>query len=291
MGKLKLRPFRRKRKLNRTAGGAVLNVIIIAIFGIFMVLPLVYAIMQAFKPLDEIFIFPPRFFVRNPTLDNFTDLFILMSESWVPFTRYVFNTFFITIVGTVGHVIIASMAAYVLEKHKFPGSRLFFNLVVTSLMFAAAVTAIPNYLIMSKIGFLDTYLALIVPAFGYSLGLFLMKQFMETIPNSLLESARMDGAGEFHTFWKIAMPMVKPAWLTLVIFSFQILWGELGSTFIYSEQLKTLPYALNQILLGGFARAGAGAAATLLIMIVPIILFMVAESNVINTMATAGIKE
>ncbi|HZK34171.1 MAG TPA: carbohydrate ABC transporter permease [Bacillota bacterium] len=290
MKRLKAKRIKTKR-LNRTPGGDILNIVVIGIFGVFMVLPLVYAVMQAFKPLDEIFIFPPRFFVRNPTLDNFTDLFILMSQSWVPFTRYVFNTVFITVVGTVGHVVIASMAAFVLEKHKFPGSKVFFRLVVTSLMFAAAVTAIPNYLIMSRIGFLDSYLALIVPAFGYSLGLFLMKQFMETIPNSLLESARIDGAGEFRTFWQIAMPMVKPAWLTLVIFSFQILWGELGSTFIYSEELKTLPYALNQILLGGFARAGAGAAATLLIMIVPIVLFMVAQGNIIQTMATSGIKE
>lgn len=290
MKRLKAKRIKTKR-LNRTPGGDILNIVVIGIFGVFMVLPLVYAVMQAFKPLDEIFIFPPRFFVRNPTLDNFTDLFILMSQSWVPFTRYVFNTMFITVVGTVGHVVIASMAAFVLEKHKFPGSKVFFRLVVTSLMFAAAVTAIPNYLIMSRIGFLDSYLALIVPAFGYSLGLFLMKQFMETIPNSLLESARIDGAGEFRTFWQIAMPMVKPAWLTLVIFSFQILWGELGSTFIYSEELKTLPYALNQILLGGFARAGAGAAATLLIMIVPIVLFMVAQGNIIQTMATSGIKE
>jgi ABC-type glycerol-3-phosphate transport system permease component len=279
------------KRLNRSLGGDIFSITILALFGSFMVLPMIYAISNAFKPLDELFMFPPRFFVRNPTLDNFRDLFLLMAQSWVPFSRYIFNTLFITAAGTAGHVVVASMAAYALEKHKFPGSKIFFSIVVTSLMFSTVVTAIPNYLVMAKLKWLDTYLALIVPAFGYSLGLFLMKQFMETVPDSLLESARMDGASEFRTFWTIAMPCVKPAWLTLVIFSFQILWGNTGSTFIYSEELKTLPYALNQILLGGFARAGVGAAVVLLMMIVPVVLFMVTQSSIIQTMAKSGIKD
>lgn len=287
---MKMRKLKPKR-LNRSLGGDVANIVILVIFGSFMVLPMIYAISNAFKPLDEIFMFPPRFFVRNPTLDNFRDLFLLMAQSWVPFSRYIFNTVFITAAGTAGHVVVASMAAYALEKHKFPGAKLFFSIVVTSLMFSPVVTAIPNYMVMAKLKWLDTYLALIIPAFGYSLGLFLMKQFMVTIPDSLLESARMDGASEFRTFWTVAMPCVKPAWLTLIIFSFQTLWGATGSTFIYSEELKTLPYALNQILLGGFARAGVGAAVILLMMIVPVILFMVTQSSIIQTMSTSGLKE
>ena len=287
---MKMRKLKPKR-LNRSLGGDVANIVILVIFGSFMVLPMIYAISNAFKPLDEIFMFPPRFFVRNPTTDNFRDLFLLMAQSWVPFSRYIFNTLFTTAAGTAGHVVIASMAAFALEKHKFPGSKLFFNIVVTSLMFSPVVTAIPNYLVMARLNWLDTYLALIVPAFGYSLGLFLMKQFMVTIPDSLLESARMDGAGEMKTFWTIAMPCVKPAWRTLIILSFQTLWGATGSTFIYSEELKTLPYALNQILMGGFARAGVGAAVILLMMIVPVVLFMVTQSSIIQTMSTSGLKE
>jgi len=287
---MKKRKYNYKRP-NRSLGGDIFNIVILVLFGSFMVLPMIYAISNAFKPLDEIFMFPPRFFVRNPTTDNFRDLFLLMAQSWVPFSRYIFNTLFITAVGTAGHVIIASMAAFALEKHKFPGSKLFFNIVVTSLMFSPVVTQIPNYLVMAKLNWLDTYLSMIVPAFGYSLGLFLMKQFMVTIPDSLLESARMDGAGEFRTFWTIAMPCVKPAWLTLIIFSFQTLWGATGSAFIYSEELKTLPYALNQILLGGYARAGVGAAVIFLMMIVPIVMFMVTQSSIIQTMATSGLKD
>ena len=287
---MKLR-FIRRRRANRSVGGDICNIIILALFGAFMALPMVFAIGNAFKPLDEFFIFPPRFFVINPTLDNFNDLFILMAQSWVPFSRYIFNTVFITLVGTVGHVIIASMAAFVLEKHKFPGRELLFGMVILALMFSAAVTAIPNFLTMSTLGWIDTHLALIIPAFAAPIGLFLMKQFMVTIPDSLLESARIDGASEFKIFWNIAMPAVKPGWLTLVIFSFQGLWGATGGTFIFSEELKTLPFALNQILLGGIARAGVGAAVMLMMMLVPITMFIATQSNIIQTMATSGIKE
>lgn len=256
-----------------------------------MALPLVYAICSAFKPLDEIFLFPPKFFVQNPTLENFQDLFILMSKSWVPFSRYIFNTVFITVVGTAGNVMICSLAAYALAKHKFPGSKIIFELIVISLMFSPHVTSIPNYLIMSKLGWVDTYKAIIVPAFATSLGLFLMKQFMEQIHDSMLEAARIDGASEWYIFCYIAMPMVKPAWLTLIIFSVQNLWNIRSSNFIYEEQLKTLPFALQQILQGGIARAGIGAAVSLLVMIVPIVLFVITQSNIIETMGSSGIKE
>lgn len=281
----------RRHTPNRSKSGDLAIHLVLIFVGIFMALPLIYVISNAFKPLDEIFLFPPKFFVMNPTLENFQDLFILMSKSWVPFSRYIFNTVFITVVGTGGNVIICSLAAYALAKHKFPGSKFIFEMIVISLMFSTHVTAIPNYLIMSKLGWVDTYKSLIVPAFATSLGLFLMKQFMEQIHDSMLEAARIDGASELYIFFNIAMPMVKPAWLTLVIFSVQNLWNIKGSNFIYEEQLKTLPFALQQILQGGIARAGIGAAVSLLIMIVPIILFILTQSNIIETMGSSGIKE
>lgn len=281
----------KRRKPNRSWGGDLGTLSVLVIFGIFMALPLVYAINSAFKPLDEIFLFPPRFFVRNPSMDNFQDLMFLMGQSWVPFSRYMFNTLFITIVGTTGHVLIASMAAYVLAKHKFPGHKVIFNVIVLSLMFSPHVTAIPNYLIMSKLGWIDTYLSLIVPAFATPLGVFLMKQFMEQLHDSVLEAARIDGAKEITIFFKIVMPMVKPAWFTLIIFSIQGLWNTTGGSFIFAEELKTLPYALQQVLQGGIARAGVGAAVALLMMIVPITVFIITQSNIIETMATSGLKE
>lgn len=281
----------RRRRVSRSFGGDFTIFTMLACFGAFMALPLVYAISQAFKPLDELFIFPPRFFVMNPTLTNFGDLFILMAASWVPFSRYIFNTVFITIAGTLGHLFIASMAAYVLSKHKFPGDKFIFGVIVLSLMFSRSVTGIPNYLIMTGLGWIDNYASIIVPAFSATLGLYLMRQFMVGVPDSLLESARIDGASEFRVYWQIVMPSVKPAWLTLIIFSFNSLWNVEGSIFIYSEELKTLPYALNQILMGGIARSGVGAAVAVLMMIVPIVLFVITQSNIIETMASSGIKE
>jgi ABC-type glycerol-3-phosphate transport system permease component len=158
-------------------------------------------------------------------------------------------------------------------------------------MFAPQVTAIPNYMIMSAIGLIDTYWAVIVPAFAFPLGLYLMKQFMEQIPDALLEAAKIDGASEYRIFWQVVMPNVKPAWLTLIILLFQMLWGTDGNGFIYSEQLKTLHYASNQIIQGGIARAGVGAAVALILMSVPILLFIFSQSRIIETMATSGMKD
>jgi ABC-type glycerol-3-phosphate transport system permease component len=259
---------------------------------LFMLLPMVYAISSSLKPSNELWIFPPRFFVQNPTFKNFTDLFVLMSDSWVPFSRYILNTLFITSVGTFGHIMLASLCAYPLAKYSFPGTKIFFRIVVLSLMFTGTVTAIPNFIIMSRLGWVDTYAAIIVPAFGMSLGLFLMKQFMETsIPDSLLEAAKIDGASEIHIFWSIVMPLVKHAWLTLAIFSIQSLWGIGSSVFIYKEQLKTLVYAFSQIQAAGIARAGVGAAIGVIMMIVPVTVFIITQANIIETMTSSGMKE
>ena len=275
----------------RSLAGDICNILFLTILAIFMAIPLVYVVCNAFKPIDELYLSPPRFFVQNPTLDNLKDLMTVMNNSWVPITRYFFNTLFITVAGTGLHVIFASMAAYVLEQRRFYGRNAFFGLVVMTLMFSPTVTSIPNFVIMSGIGFVDTYLALIIPAIGSSLGLFLMKQFMVTVHDSILEAAKIDGAGELRIFFKIVMPTVKPAWLTLIIFSSQTLWNSTGGVLIRSEELKPLPYALNQIMAGGFARAGAASAVGLILMSVPILIFIFSQSQILDTMSTSGIKE
>jgi ABC-type glycerol-3-phosphate transport system permease component len=279
------------RRLNRSFGGDAFIFVILTVFGLFFAYPLVYAINNAFKPLNEIFLFPPRLWVRQPTMNNFQDLFIIMSKSWVTFSRYIFNTVLITAVGTGGLIIVASMGAFVVSKYRFPGAKLFFNVVIVTLMFSGYVTAIPNYLVMAKLGWVDTYLSVIVPAFAMPMGFFLLKQFIDTIPNTLLEAAKVDGAKEWRIFLVIILPMIKPAWLTVMIFSVQNLWNARASNFIYSEQLKTLPYALSQIITAGIARAGVGAAVTLFVMIVPLVMFIFAQSNILQTMASSGIKE
>ena len=282
----------KKLKLNRSKGGNFVIFFFLALVGIFMVLPLIYAISSSLKPLSELWVYPPRFFVQNPTLSNFKDIFSLMSDSWVPFLRYLANTLLVAVLGTGGHVIISSICAYALAKHDFPGKEFLFKMVVLSLMFSTAVTGVPSFLIMSKLHLIDSLWSFILPAFCSSLGLYLMKQFMETnIPDSLIESAHIDGANEFVVFWKIVMPLVKPAWLTLVIFSFQGLWNVGATSYIRSEELKTLNYALAQIVSGGVARQGAAAAASVIMMILPILVFVVTQSNVVETVASSGMKD
>ena len=291
MRKKKLRFRKHEKKLNRSAAGNSVLFTIMIICGIFMALPLVMVINNALKPLDEIYQYPPKVFVKNPTLENFSDLFILMNSTWVPFSRYIMNTIIITGGGMVGHVICASLAAYPLAKHKFPGRSFLFKIVTLSMMFSWTVTQIPQYMIISKIGINNKYWALILPACAYGMGLYLMKQFMEQIPDSLMEAARLDGASEWKIFSSIVMPNVKPAWLTLAIFQFQQMWGNSGGLFLRDEELKPLQYALQQVTAGGAARAGAGAAVTFIVAAVPITFFLFCQSNILETMTTSGVKE
>jgi ABC-type glycerol-3-phosphate transport system permease component len=288
-GNRKFKKYKNVR-LSRSKGGDTFVILLLILFGAFSAYPLIFTIANSLKPLDEIFVFPPRLFPRNLTFDNFTDLFNLIGNTQIPISRYFVNTLTITLFGTVGHVIFASLCAYPLAKHKFPGRNIVNQLVIYSLMFSTAVTAIPTYMIISWFGLVDSQFAIIIPAWGFTLGLFLMRQFMTTIPNELLEAAKIDGANEFAIFFKVVMPLVKPAWLTLVILLFQQLWGTDGGQFIFTENLKPLSYALNQIVAGGVARTGAAAAVTVIMLIVPIGVFIFNQTKMIDTMAHSGIK-
>lgn len=288
----KLRTRKHRVVLNRSYGGDLGITFFLVLMGAFLFIPMYYTVIQSLKPLDELWMFPPRFYVTNPTFKNFKDLFNLMNESWVPFSRYIFNTVFISVAGTFGNLLLSSMCAYALAKIKFPGSKSIFAIIVASLMFHSTVSAIANFITMSKLGWIDTYLSRIVPAWCTSLGLYLMKQFMETnVNNAVLESARIDGATEWKTFWVIAMPMVKPAWLTLIVYSFKDLWNSGASIYIQSEQLKSFNYAVSQLISDGISRQGASAAASVISMIVPILVFVVTQSNIIETMGSSGMKD
>ncbi len=291
---LKLPPSntRNSKRFSRSVGGNIAITTVVLLMAAVLALPLVYAVVSAFKPMEEIFIFPPRFFVQNPTLDNFRDLGKYISDLWVPFPRYLFNSLIITTVTTAGNIIICSACAYPLALHRFPGKKMLFDIVVVALMFVGQVTFLPRYLVMAKLGMIDTWWALILPDMATSLGVFLMKQFMEQLPLSIIEAARVDGYNEFKIYWHIVMPNVKPAWLTLVIFSFQGVWNDTSvSTMVFTESLRTLPTALSQVSGGGIARVGAASAASLLLMLPPIIMFIFAQNRVVETMAFAAIKE
>lgn len=288
----KLRTRNHKVVLTRSAGGDAGIAIFLTIFGIFMFIPMYYAIIQSLKPLDELWNYPPKFYVMNPTFSNFSDMFKSMTSSWVPFSRYIFNTVFISVAGTFGNLVFGSLAAYAVSKIKFPGRGILFASVRTSLMFTATVTGIVNFMTMSKLGLVDTYWAIIIPAWGATLGMFLMRQFMVSgISDAVLESARLDGSSELRTYWTIAMPMVKPAWLTLIVYSFKDLWNTGSSIYIQSEQLKTFNYAISQVVSGGIARAGVGAAAAIVMLIVPVVVFVISQSRIVETMSTSGMKD
>ena len=282
---------RRKLRTRRSLAADIMLMIFLGVFGIFSLFPLVYTVVSAFKPMSEIFIFPPKLTVDNPTLDNFFDLSFILEGFDVPLSRYAYNTLVITGLGTLGTVLLGSLAAFALAKYTFPGSKLMSELIVYALMFSASVTAIPNYLIMTYLGLVDTYWAVILTAIGGTLGLYLMKNFIGQIPDSLLEAATFDGAQEFTIYWKIIMPLCKPAWITLIILSFQQIWGTTGGVFIYSEELKPVAYVLSQLVSGGIARTGVSSAVSLIMMLVPVAVFVISQSNVIETMSTSGMKD
>ena len=262
----------------------------------FTALPLVYMISTAFKPLNELLAFPPIFFVRAPTLKNFSDLFIALSTTEVPFLRYVLNSVFVTAVTVVGVIFVSSLGAYGLAKHRPKGSGFIMTLIISALMFSPYVIQIPSYLIIGKLGMMDSYLALILPKVAVAFNFFLMERFMIEVPDTLIEAARIDGARELKIFWKIIMPLLRPAWATLIVFSFTTVWNDYLGPLIYitDPAEKTLPLAL-QLVSGGvgianIARAGAFAAATFLITMPTIIIFVTMQSRVMKTMAHSGIK-
>jgi len=272
-----------------------LEYFLITLLATFTLLPIVYMVSTAFKPLEEMFLYPPRFFVRHPTVRNFAELLLAIDALSVPFVRYAFNSLFVTVVTVGAGVIVSSMAAYPLAKYpRMPGGKLFFSIVISTLMFAPEVTQIPRYLIVDRLGLIDTYAGLIVPALAGSYGLFLMKQFMEQVPVELIEAAKIDGASELGVFWKVVMPLVRPAWITLIIFAFIGTWNDFFTPLIFtrSEQMKTLPLVMSEI--GGgpgvVARWGAVAAASLVVTLPTLILFLLLQRFVMETMSYSGIK-
>lgn len=278
-------------KLSRSAGGTFAIMLFLLIIGVFMALPLVYSVVQSIKPLEEIFAYPPKFFVKHPTFDNYIQVYQLCQNLWVPLSRYLFNSLFISVFGTAVYVFIASMAAFPLSKHTFPGKAAVAAVIVWALLFRPEVTGVAQYIIISGLGMIDTYWSMLLPPLAGTFGVFLMMQFMETaIPDSVLEAARIDGANEYRIFYRIVMPSVKPAWLTLVIFTFQSFWNATGVSYIYDETLKTLPSVLSNISSGGLARAGASSAVAVILLVPPIIIFIISQSSMTETMAHSGLK-
>lgn len=279
------------KRYTRSKAGNFFYVLFLVAFGAFSVLPLIYSIATSLKPLDELLIFPPRFFVTRPTLENYLALPGLLSNLRVPLSRYIFNSLFISLFSTFLYVVVATMAAFVLARSEIKGKKIIFTLVQFALLFNTYTLGVPRYLIYSYTGMIDTYWVMILPHVASTMGVFLMKQYMEgAIPVALLEAARIDGAGPFRIFWQIVLPIVKPCLLTLTLFGFREAWATIPDGTVFSETLKTLPTIMGQITSGGIARSGSAMAVTVIMMIPPILVYMISQSNVMESMSSAGIK-
>ena len=276
------------KRVSRSAAGNVTVIIFLLIFGVFMILPLYYMVVSALKPTSELFYFPPKFYVIKPTLRNFLTLIKLQAQSDVPFERYLFNSVFVTVVSTVGYVLLASMAAYALSKHKFPLKNAITKSVVFAILFRPEVTSVPLYILMVKAHIIDNYWALILPAMSGSFGVFLLQQFLDNVPNEMIEAARIDGASEFVIYRKLIMPMLKPAWMTVVIFTFISIWNTTAAQFIYSEDMKMLPAMLSSLSTAGITRAGVAAAVGVLMMFPSVVIFLLSQNSIVETMAHSG---
>ncbi len=264
---------------------------------IFMLSPVVYIISQAFKPLDELVMFPPRFFVQKPTLESFTRLFRAASGTGVPMARYLFNSILITILSIFLTIVITTATAYALSKKEFKGKNLLFKVNQTALMFVAVAVTIPRYLIIDGLGLTDTYLVHVIPYLAMPVGLFLVKQFIDQVPDELIEAAKIDGANDYHILFKIIIPLIKPALATVSILTFQFIWNNMESSnlYIFVETKKTFAFYLTTLtaqVQGQASVAGIGmaAAAGLFLFIPNLVIFIIMQSNVMDTMSHSGIK-
>ncbi len=286
-----MRVRKSRKKYGGSRGGDIAIFIVLFLLGLFMLFPIYLSLIQSIKPSQEFFLFPPKLYAMSPTDQNYVDLLNTASNMWVPFSRYIFNSALVAVVVTVSQLLFTSSAAYALSKPNYPGKRMLNKIIEVALLFTSTVLYIMQYMVMATIGLIDTYLAITLPYIATPMGLFLMRQFMGQIPDAMIEAAKLDGAGHLRICWQIVMPNVKPATLTLLIFAFQGAWQINGYSFIYNEALKPIPTVLQSIQASGIARAGVAAAAVVIMMIPPMLIFVICQSNVLETMAQSGLKD
>lgn len=261
---------------------------------VFMALPIVYIFSTAFKPINELFAWPPRFIVYEPTTKNFVQLFNQPSTTGVPMTRYLFNSVVVAIIVVFASIFVSSLAGYALSKLKFKMKKVLMTLNNIAIIFVGASVVIPRYLVIEKLGLVDNYLVHILPGLAIPVGLFLIKQFIDQIPNELIEAAKIDGASELDIYFNIILPLIKPALATIAIVSFQGVWNntEISTIYIHNESLKTFAFYMSTLTTQANSVAGQGmAAAGSLVMFIPnLIIFIFLQKNVMDTMAHSGMK-
>ena len=286
----------RGRHINpqRFERGQIKILLILLPLALFMVLPIVFIINHAFKPMEELFAFPPTFFVRNPTLDNFTKLIKFSRSAGIPLTRYLFNSLIVTVLTVGLRLLLTTCAAFAFSKIKFRGRNLMLQINQIAIMFVATAVLIPRYMVISRLGMIDTVLAHVLPLVAMPVALFLVKQFVDQVPDSLIEAAHLDGASDLQVYWHIILPVIRPAVATAMVLVFQQVWTNLETSnyFTNDESMKTLTFYMNTLVnaSNGVAGQGVAAAASLIMFIPNLILFIICQNAVMNTMATSGIK-
>ena len=279
------------RRAGRKLGGSVMIFLFLLLLGAFMLLPIWLMVVNSIKPINEMFIFPPKWYTLNPTLDNFKDTYRVLSQMWVPFSRYVFNSIWVTVCVTVLQCIFASMAAFCLAKVTFPGNKLINAVIVLALLYNSNVIYLMQYIVMAQLHMINRMSALILPSVASSMGLYLMRQSMTGVPDAMIEAAKVDGASLFTICWRIVIPNQKPALMTMAIFAFQGAWNITGGSVVYDESLKTLPTVIQQAASAGISRQGVTMAAAVILFVPPVLFFILAQSQVMETMAHSGIKD
>lgn len=279
------------KQAGKKIGGTAAIFAFLLIIGAFMLLPIYLTVVMSVKPVEELFIFPPKLYALRPTLANFRDMFDTLNSSRVPFSRYVFNSAAVTLSVTAMQCVFTSMAAFVLAKCRFPGGKFINGIIVVSLLYQSNVIYIMQYIVISRLGLIDDPLALILPSIASPMGIYLMRQSIIQVPDAMIEAAKVDGASLFRICWQIVMPNQKPALMTLIIFAFQSAWNIQTGNVVFQEQFKTLPTVVTQAAASGLARAGVAMAAAVFMLIPPIVVFMLVQRQVIETMAHSGIKD
>ena len=279
------------KRAGRKIGGTIAIFVFLLLLGTFMMLPIWLMVVNSIKPVNEMFIFPPKWYTLNPTLENFKDTYRVLGQMWVPFSRYVFNSIFVTVAVTLLQVVFASMAAFCLAKVNFPGNKVINAIIVLALLYNSNVIYLMQYMVMAELNMINRVSALILPSVASSMGLYLMRQSMLSVPDSMIEAAKVDGANLFTICWRIVIPNQKPALMTTAIFAFQGAWNITGGSVVYDESLKTLPTVIQQAASAGISRQGVTMAAAVILFVPPVLFFVLAQSQVMETMAHSGIKD
>jgi multiple sugar transport system permease protein len=289
-------------KRRRIKAGRMVRYITLIVLAIIFVAPFAYMVTSSFQPLDRMFRYPPQWFPTEPTLENYTGFF----ESGRPIGRWVFNSLFVVVSICTAQLFLNSLVAYTFAKRTFPGRDFLFFLGLSVMMLPTEVMLIPIYLILKSMpffggndmygvgghGWLDSYWGLIIPNISSAFGIFLLRQYMKSIPDQLIDAARVDGAGHFRIYWKIILPLSRPALAAMTIFTFQLYWGDLYGPLIIisSPELYTLPLGLALFVVQNRTVWNLVMAGSVLATIPMIIIFFIMQRQFVRGIALQGSK-